>query len=209
MIAAADRLLRICEGHIADGDIDSARKCAAGVSILTGNPAWERAYEQIISGENPRQHITVLKVLIPNGLAELLHVMHDEFGKEHPHQSCRGGTQVNLTHDTDMRALIEEYSGGTPIGIWSTRLQSGGYHIPHIHPEGGRSAVLYIEVPDRTSGYIYFGVPRYVPMLIKHQFSPKTGALVSFPNWLWHGVTPYHGDKPRLTIAFDTEADHG
>ncbi len=145
----------------------------------------------------------------PRGLAGLLHALHDESGMEHPHQSVRGGTQVNLTHDAEIREWLEPLIEAKCIGIWSTRLQKGGFHIPHIHPHGGQSHVIYVDVPDNRSGLLYFGVPRYLKRKKQYIFSPWAGSIVSFPNWLWHGVTVYAGDKPRLTIAFDTEADHG
>lgn len=214
MNSTADKVLRDCERFIAAGDIDSARKCAVGLSILTGNPAWQRAYELILNHENPLDHVMVTQPHFPYGsepanIAAALHALHDERGQEFPNQSVRGGTQVNLTHGPHFfRELLDDLGIGNTAGIWSTRLPNGGYHIPHIHPQGGRSHVLYVDVPDTFGGHLYFGVPRYLPRVILHKVVPKTGEMVSFPNWLWHGVTPYKGTKPRLTIAFDT-VPHG
>jgi hypothetical protein len=33
--------------------------------------------------------------------------------------------------------------------------------------------------------------------------TPATGMMLLFPAWLMHGVRPYHGDRPRISIAFN------
>lgn len=198
MMPVADRILTQCEQAIAGGRVDDARKLAHSLGVMTGNPAWERAYSFMLDGGNPMDHITVIKAAVNPDWTKLLHALHDERGQEFANQSVRGGMQVNLTHD-------ERFPFPGAIGVWSTRLQKGGYHIPHIHPRGGQSHVLYIEVPDNQSGHLYFGVSRYSTREPTHSVVPNPGVLVSFPNWLWHGVAPYLGDRPRLTIAWDTE----
>jgi uncharacterized protein (TIGR02466 family) len=32
---------------------------------------------------------------------------------------------------------------------------------------------------------------------------PRAGQLVLFPSWLSHAVRPYHGDRERISIAFN------
>ncbi len=32
---------------------------------------------------------------------------------------------------------------------------------------------------------------------------PKAGLMIVFPSWLQHAVRPYHGDKTRISIAFN------
>ncbi len=215
MMPVADRILVQCEQAIAGGHTDDARKLAHSLGVMTGNPAWERAYAFMLDGGNPMDHVAVRGGIdFPDTLAPFLNLLHDEKGCEFPNQSVRGGTQVNLTGirtETDEFHFFRDLVGDDcdPIGVWSTRLQKNGYHIPHIHPRGGQSHVLYIDIPDRENGgYLYFGVSRYAkpPETFKHFVVPGNGIMVSFPNWLWHGVTPYMGDKPRLTIAWDTES---
>lgn len=204
MSPLADNILRQCERHIGIGDFDNARKLARSLSVIAGNAAWERAYAAVIDGENPMQHVQTRTVGIPLSLAPYLHSLHDEGGKELPNQSVRGGTQVNITHDADVQAWLHSLGKSDFAGIWSTRLATGGFHIPHIHPRGHFSHVIYIEVPEHISGQLYFGVPRYVAMPRRHRILAERGLMVSFPNWLWHGVTEYRGAQPRLAVAFDT-----
>jgi hypothetical protein len=33
--------------------------------------------------------------------------------------------------------------------------------------------------------------------------APATGMMLLFPAWLMHGVRPYHGDRPRISVAFN------
>ncbi len=97
------------------------------------------------------------------------------------------------------------------VGCWSVRLQRGGFHVNHIHPQGWISSAYYVSVPAEVadtslrSGWIKFGEPRFpTPACEAGRFvQPKPGRLVLFPSYLWHGTTPIHGDEPRLTIAFD------
>ena len=211
MIHAADKVLKQCEHALSEGDADSVRKLAKGLAILTGNPAWEQAYLFILEKKNTLGEVSVTLPNFPYGsepesIAPLLHKLHDEKGQQFPNQSVRGGTQVNLTKGPHyVRDFLDEIGVGNTIGIWTTRLQKGGHHIPHIHPNGGRSHVLYIDVPDINSGHLFFGVSRYSREEPTHFVIPNPGTMASFPNWLWHGVTRYMGEKPRLAIAWDTD----
>ncbi len=154
-------------------------------------------------------------------------------------QSLRSGTQTprNLIGDqnpfiqafiaavqkpiTEYRASIG-FAGGHPLrernrgeaqlsGCWSVRLQRGGFHVNHIHPEGWISSAYYVEVPREVEdelarpGWIKFGEPRYpVPdATAERMVRPKPGRLVLFPSYLWHGTMPISGSEPRMTMAFD------
>src|SRR5690606_35496254 len=116
--------------------------------------------------------------------------------RTHPlHQSLRGGTQTSqsLLADPDprikaflaaLRQPLEDYrqalgddrrhplsarnAGPTRIaGCWSVRLQRGGFHVNHVHPEGWLSSAYYVDVPAEVedvaakSGWIKFGEPRF------------------------------------------------
>lgn len=201
MITVAETTLRQCEAAIVAGEFDDARKLAAGVSILTGQPAWQRAYEFVIDREEPRRYVRQSAVQLPPRIGPILHAMHDVSGKEFPNQSARGGTQIDLT-DSQMpfMAWLREVAGAPILGAWSTRLQTAGAHVAHIHPRGHESHVIYVEVPDRKSGLLGLGTPGIAYM----EIAPTEGLHVSFPCWLWHRVTPYRGTAPRLTLAFDT-----
>ena len=97
-------------------------------------------------------------------------------------------------------------------GAWSVRLKAGGgRHADHVHPAGWLSSACYIDVPagaqgDDRAGWIKFGepgTPTAKPLPPEHFVRPEPGRLVLFPSYMWHGVTPFAGDEPRLTVAFD------
>jgi tetratricopeptide (TPR) repeat protein len=154
-------------------------------------------------------------------------------------QSLRQGSQTahNLLVDANpaVQALIKAFEGpiddycramGTdpkhPLsrrnrgpaaisGAWSVRLQRGGFHVNHVHPEGWISSAYYVAVPDEVqdadnrSGWLKFGETRLpVPGAGPELFvQPRAGLLVLFPSYMWHGTTPILGTEPRLTVAFD------
>lgn len=205
MIGTADRLIFKCEEFIAQGNKEEARKCAKGISILTGQDEWERAYQLILDDENPFDHVTQKDTSIPDWMRSLLNDLHDKDGVEFPHQSVKKGTQVSLTNNQKIMDWIKTLTDLPIVGAWTVRLPVGGFHIPHIHPRGGKSTVIYIDTDCKRTGYLYFGIPRYLKTPIKHKINPHRGLMVSFPNWLWHGVSIYMGERPRLTVVFDAD----
>jgi len=176
---------------------------------------------------------------------ELLPALHERHKfHAHPlDQSLRMGTQTprNLIGDPDpviqgfiamLEKPIAEYRASMKFdlkhplggrnhgkavltGCWSVRLQRGGFHVNHVHPEGWISSAYYAEVPaevadeESKSGWIKFGEPRYpVPGATPEKFvQPTPGRLVLFPSYMWHGTMPIHGDEPRMTVAFDVVTD--
>jgi tetratricopeptide (TPR) repeat protein len=103
------------------------------------------------------------------------------------------------------------YNGG-----WSVRLRSAGYHANHVHPRGWISSAFYVDLPDGMAeatsddGCLAFGEPSIItvpPMRAQHVVRPEPGRLVLFPSYFWHGTVPFHGEKTRLTVAFDVVPD--
>jgi len=95
-------------------------------------------------------------------------------------------------------------------GIWTVRLQPGGFHVDHVHPMGWLSSACYIQVPDDIdrdrAGWLKFGEPGIAcaPALpAEHFIRPEPGRLVLFPSYMWHGTVPFADHKQRLTVAFD------
>lgn len=104
-------------------------------------------------------------------------------------------------------------------GAWSVRLRSGGHHADHVHPHGWVSSACYIALPptigngastdggqpDRA-GWLRFGrpgIPTAPPLAAGHHVRPGAARLVLFPAYMWHGVEPFVGARPRLSVAFD------
>ncbi len=164
---------------------------------------------------------------------------------QHPlDQSLRHGSQptVDLLHSKDavIRSYYEalggpvmEYINAMPddpdhplfrrkktgfrfTGSWSVRLNDGGYHVSHVHPEGWLSSAYYAEVPSNVAGskdkqgWIKFGEPPFpIPGAdaAEFWFEPKPGWLAVFPSYMWHGTNPIHGTEHRMTIPFDAVPD--
>ncbi len=96
-------------------------------------------------------------------------------------------------------------------GAWSVRLGAGGFHVNHVHPMGWISSSYYVQVPKEVenskakNGWIQFGQPPtdISDMSPEHVIEPKSGRLVLFPSYMWHGTLPITEDSPRLTLPFD------
>lgn len=92
---------------------------------------------------------------------------------------------------------------------WSVRLNSGGFHINHVHPEGWISSAFYVRLPAQlqgTEGFLKFGEPgppTSPPLREEHVVKPEPGLLVLFPSYMWHGTVPFASAEKRLTCAFD------
>ena len=92
---------------------------------------------------------------------------------------------------------------------WSVRLNSGGFHINHVHPEGWISSAFYVRLPQGlqgSEGFLKFGEPGPVttPHLPpEHLVKPEPGLLVLFPSYMWHGTVPFASSEKRLSCAFD------
>ena len=92
---------------------------------------------------------------------------------------------------------------------WSVRLNSGGFHINHIHPEGWLSSAFYVRTPKMltgTEGWLKFGEPgppTAPPLQPDHMVRPEPGLLVLFPSYMWHGTVPFSSGEKRLSCAFD------
>jgi tetratricopeptide (TPR) repeat protein len=94
-------------------------------------------------------------------------------------------------------------------GAWSVRLVAGGSHANHVHPMGWLSSALYITLPPdlgkNDAGWLTLGEPQAQLKLAlppRRLIEPKTGRLVLFPSWMWHGTRPF-GEGERMTVAFD------
>jgi tetratricopeptide (TPR) repeat protein len=94
-------------------------------------------------------------------------------------------------------------------GAWSVRLNNGGFHINHVHPEGWISSAFYVRTPQNlqgSEGFLKFGEPGppTTPHLREeHLVKPEPGLLVLFPSYMWHGTVPFASTEKRLSCAFD------
>jgi len=204
---------------------------------MTGDPRGQWLVEQ----DGLVQVIELGDALPPLGqLAEFLRTLHRGRG-EYLDQSVRGGTQTDGPLFSRIDPLIRQVRAvvvsavegyvrrlppidpGHPLlgrrrdrpvrfsGSWSVRLQGGGRHSNHVHPQGWISSALYVSLPEQRlgerddAGWFTIGDPdERLGLTIgpRRTIQPLPGRLVLFPSYLWHGTVPFV-EGERLTIAFD------
>jgi tetratricopeptide (TPR) repeat protein len=170
-------------------------------------------------------------------LADLATALHTEHRyRTHPfQQSIKHGSQItNILHlphpatralaqaiDAPIRRHLARLGqGGDPVralnqggydagGGWSIRMQAGGRHVNHVHPEGWISSACYVETPavlDGPQGFLKLGEPG-IPMdplpPAERLIEPQLGRIVLFPSYMWHGTVPFAADGVRMSVAFD------
>lgn len=104
-------------------------------------------------------------------------------------------------------------TGHWRLRAWGTVLDAGGCQMPHQHPLGFLSGVLYVQLPpdmDKDSpgaGWLEFGE---LPSRLRSRnaaptrlVEPQTGRLVVFPSYFWHRTRPFDSAETRISIAFD------
>jgi uncharacterized protein (TIGR02466 family) len=114
---------------------------------------------------------------------------------------------------SDDHPLTARNTGNYRIaGAWSVKLNGGGRHINHVHPEGWISSAYYVSVPEETAsdenraGWIKFAEPPFEttpPTPPEKWIAPTAGTLVLFPSFLWHGTEAIHDGSIRVTAPFD------
>ena len=108
--------------------------------------------------------------------------------------------------------LLKHRNMGMAFGpSWSVRFTGSGHHAAHFHPNGILSSACYIAVPEQLAdpegkpGWLEIGRPPPelgldLPPLATVE--PRTGRLVLFPSFMFHGTRPFAGGE-RLSVAFD------
>ena len=104
---------------------------------------------------------------------------------------------------------------------WANVNESGHYNTLHMHPGSQWSVVYYVaagtpnsdsplngrlELRDPRPAAEYARMPGFTcgqPLLVM----PAAGLMVVFPAWIEHGVHPYQGDGPRISIAINIAVD--
>jgi len=85
----------------------------------------------------------------------------------------------------------------------------------HCHPNSFLSGVYYVNTFEE-SGDIFFQDPRHVACMFpcpvteftpwtlrRVSYRPRSGGMLIFPSWLYHGVEPNLGDTPRVSMSFN------
>jgi len=111
------------------------------------------------------------------------------------------------------------------VNCWANVNRSGHANVVHTHPGCYWSGTYYVDdggvgADPRLGGEFEMQDPRgvgpamYAPSLAyalpgmlsigaSETIPPKAGMLILFPPWLPHGVLPYHGNRTRISVAFN------
>jgi uncharacterized protein (TIGR02466 family) len=111
------------------------------------------------------------------------------------------------------------------VNAWANVNRAGHSNHIHAHPGAAWSGCYYVddggigddpalgggfEVMDPRGLAPAMYAPELAPVLSGCQtmggsevITPATGMMLLFPAWLMHGVRPYHGDRPRISVAFN------
>ena len=99
---------------------------------------------------------------------------------------------------------------------WANIYRKGDYCMPHSHIRGRIGIVYMVDTGDENpdspmDGKFYFCDPRVetacdiqehcLTRLLMPNLTP--GSMISFPGPMVHGVNPYNGDRPRITMSWN------
>lgn len=109
-----------------------------------------------------------------------------------------------------------------PFESWANVYRRGDYSMPHSHPRAAASLVYVLDPgdpdpEDPLSGQFAVLDPRYrdccqdQPSYLTNPIMPKllAGSMLLFPGWLVHGVNPYTGTRPRITLTWNFAGAEG
>ena len=89
------------------------------------------------------------------------------------------------------------YSVGLePFDCWGSISRKGDYTKTHDHWPHPWSWVYYSDVSESCSPLMFPDAPQGA-----HYVYPKSGDLVLFPGWLYHGVEKQSTDYERVIVA--------
>lgn len=99
---------------------------------------------------------------------------------------------------------------------WANLYRKGDYCMPHSHVRSTASVVYFLDTGDKDpddplSGCFCIVDPRIGSCCQEQEecvttpFLPEmtAGTMIIFPSQVVHGVNPYTGDKPRITLSWN------
>jgi uncharacterized protein (TIGR02466 family) len=173
-----------------------------------------------------RDHILAHERAYPGEERTNIGGWHSEAGRL---EFCGSAGVQLLAHMRDMteeatRRLYESYGRaperlGWSLSAWANVNRRGDYNNMHIHPGTTWSGVYYVDDgeadpaaegtairladPSPTRSHSFF------PELTSSNvlFRPAPGLMILFPSYLPHAVPPHHGERPRISIAFNVRKE--
>lgn len=107
------------------------------------------------------------------------------------------------------------------VTAWANVNRKGDYNRHHTHANNHWSGVYYVQLEPPPAerpaeGAIEFLDPRpavgvYEALgaasVSSWTIQPEPGLMLLFPSWIRHGVLPYAGERPRISVAFNLRMD--
>ena len=106
-------------------------------------------------------------------------------------------------------SYIKKWPNKKDLTGWYVILKKQGYQMPHIHPGGWLSGVIYLKVVPslkKNEGAIEFSLNggNYPEGNSKKIiYNPNIGDIILFPSSLHHGTIPFVTDMERIIVSFD------
>lgn len=114
-------------------------------------------------------------------------------------------------------SFFRQATGSDAVAVdlsWASVYNDGDFCLPHSHPRTMISVLYVLDLgagSGGNNGTFYFADPRLAPCCreekgyVSTPAAPtfKPGMMVLFPGKAVHFVSPYHGDRPRLTMSWN------
>jgi uncharacterized protein (TIGR02466 family) len=124
--------------------------------------------------------------------------------------SDRSGKPVRIAWKTNAWANVNRRSHGNEFHTHPGAYWSGTYYVDDggIGDDPSLGGEFEMQDPRGVAPAMYapllaFAVPGGQSAGASELIRPKSGQLVLFPSWLLHAVRPYHGERERISVAFN------
>ncbi len=202
-----------------------------GVKLLWPTPVFSRKFDNTEAVNARLREIILEREQQDKGVAKSVvhgwHSTEDFFDWPFPEVGqIRDFVRTGMVELTKVTTGLQEgqFGGQATFLGWATVLRYGAYNSVHTHPGCAWSGVYYVDTGGSTMegddgmahGVIEFLDPRTAVEMIpipgepfgqRIKFQPEAGRIYMFPAWLGHSVTPYHGEKDRIAVAFNIRFD--
>jgi uncharacterized protein (TIGR02466 family) len=124
--------------------------------------------------------------------------------------SDRAGKPARIAWKTNAWANVNRRSHGNEFHTHPGAYWSGTYYVDDggIGDDHALGGEFEMQDPRGVAPAMYapllgFAVPGGQSAGASELIYPRSGQLVLFPSWLLHAVRPYHGDRERISVAFN------
>jgi uncharacterized protein (TIGR02466 family) len=124
--------------------------------------------------------------------------------------SDRAGKGVRIAWTTNAWANVNRRNHGNEFHTHPGAYWSGTYYVDDggIGADPTLGGEFEMQDPRGVAPAMYaprlgFAVPGGQSAGASELIHPKSGQMVLFPSWLLHAVRPYHGERERISVAFN------